>query len=205
MVEKNHNIFVNFCIHNSLTQLITESTHCTSGNSLDLLLCNFAGHKYLKFRCISVSLSDTCDHYSINFQVKWVVNSPSSKVLKQNFYEADYESISQALNLVDCSQVIEDCSKNVQQLYDKIVDILLDSISIYVPIDVKQWKLRQPGHISHLLKEKLHLYNESKRNSTMKKRMKRNPNNMIAVLSNGIIFLKMQYAEILILLSFMVM
>ena len=106
-----------------MTQLITESTHCTSGNILDLLLCNFAWNKNLKSHCISAPLSDTCDHYSINFEVK-CVNFPSSKVLKRNFYKADYESISQALNLVDWSHVIKDCSKNVQQLYDKIVDIL---------------------------------------------------------------------------------
>ena len=144
-----------------MTELITESAYCTSGNILDLLQCNFAGHKYLKSHCICAPLSDTCDHYSINFQVKYV-NFPSSKVLKENFYKADYESIIQALNLVDWSQVIEDCRENVQQLYDKLyVDILLHVINIYVPIEVKQQKLRQLRHISHLLKEKLHLYNES--------------------------------------------
>ena len=41
-----------------------------------------------------------------------------------------------------------------------------------MPIGVKQRKLRQPRHISHLLKEKLHLYNESIRNSTVKKAYK---------------------------------
>ena len=60
-------LIVNFCIHNSLTLLITESTHYTNGYIFNLLLCNFAGFKYLKSHCISAPLSNTCDHYSINF------------------------------------------------------------------------------------------------------------------------------------------
>ena len=70
----NHQAFVQFCITNSLNQLIAEPTH-SNGNILDLLLCNYFSSNILISYCIDMPFCSSCDHSSIHFHLKCTVRT----------------------------------------------------------------------------------------------------------------------------------
>ena len=69
-VGKNQRIFLKFCTDNSLKQIISEPPHC-NGNILDLLICNTIGSKYLNSHFVDALMSNSCNHFSIQFSLIW--------------------------------------------------------------------------------------------------------------------------------------
>ena len=64
-----HDYFVDFCIENSLTQCVQESTH-NKGNMLDLVLCNHLAYNQLLQCLVNPPLTSKCDHNSVSLKVE---------------------------------------------------------------------------------------------------------------------------------------
>ena len=160
---KNQQVFLKFCTDNALKQLISEPTRC-NGNILDLLLCNTINNKYLNSHCVDAPMSNSCDHYFIHFSLIWPFTQNKSVTKMPNFRRANYELISNMLSIVDWEHIIDKNKDNIQTLYNHIIDKLSKMIYDYVPSKSKSHKIKKPQNIAVVLKEKLQLYRECKRN-----------------------------------------
>ena len=123
----NHQAFVQFCMNNSLNQLIAEPTH-SNGNILDLLLCNYFSSSILISYCIDMPFCSSCDHSSIHFHLKWTVKTNTTKPKCHNFQKANYKVICEMLSCINWNSVLESSGDCVQTLYDHILEILSQTI-----------------------------------------------------------------------------
>ena len=127
-----HEYFLDFCLDQSLHQLIHEPIHC-DGNTLDLLLCDTFSSKLVNSVEVDAPFSSTCDHHLIFFSV--LANSRTERIFssKPNFRKANYEAINSYLQTVDWRRYIFACNDSVENLYEFICAGLLYMIELYVP------------------------------------------------------------------------
>ena len=88
--------FLDFCTDSFLTQLIKSPTH-KNGNILDLLVCNNFGLDRTISHSVTLSLTNTCDHNLISFeiQIQKVINAKKDTY---DFKMEDFENINDYLS-----------------------------------------------------------------------------------------------------------
>ena len=102
----NHQAFVQFCINNTLNQLIAESIY-SNGNILNLLLCNYFSSNVLISYCINMPFCSSCDHSSIHIHLKWTVKTNTTKPKHHNFKKANYKVSCEVLSCINWNSVLE--------------------------------------------------------------------------------------------------
>ena len=117
----------------SSAQLITDSAH-SSGNTLDVLLCNTRSSELINTFCVSSPFSVSCDHFSLEMSMNFSIKKTKEKVSpRPNFKKADYGTICSYLQCVDWNNIIACHGCDIQSLYDCFLNILSDSIELFVP------------------------------------------------------------------------
>ena len=155
--------FVEFVHRHSLVQLIKTSTHI-SGSILDLLFAS-QFNEVIKIS-IEEPFSSSCDHCMIDVWLSVTNESSSLNKPKRNFYNANYNEINALLSSVKWSSILSQSS--IEQNYASFLDVLYNSINLFVP---KKRSLKQPSlpkHLKSLLVQKRQLYKLSKSSPLVK-------------------------------------
>ena len=168
--DRYHDIFLDFCSSNSLLQLIEFPTH-DKGNTLDLLLCNYAA-KDTVINTRSCAPPWVTDHFLISSVLAF--NNPDipTPVQKRpnlpNFNKANYAKISNIL--LNTNWDFLEASNSFQSKYDQFCAVLTSVINSNIPLipDRPKYSRKPPLHIKKLLKNKHDLYYKSKADSTSK-------------------------------------
>lgn len=110
------------------SQLISDATY-NSGNILDLIFANEPD------TVIDISIEDpfsTSDHNKVNFEIGPfnLSNSPNITIL--DFKHADFDAIFTFINSCDWENIFIQCD-TTDEMWRKLVDILQNCISCYVP------------------------------------------------------------------------
>ena len=148
-----HDYFLEFCQDTLLFQHITDSTY-SSGNTLDLLLCNTRSSKLINTFCVSSLFSVSCDHSSLEMSMNFPIKKTEEKVSpRPNFKMANYGTICSYLHCVDRNNIIACHRCDIQSLYDCFLNILSDSIELFVPKFTKKTR-KKPTHIKRLYIER---------------------------------------------------
>ena len=171
------NIFLQFCINNGWTQHIQTSTHIKN-NTLDLLLSNFLGNKYLQSFSVTPPLTTNCDHnvISINLFTKTHYKSlPGPRLL--NFKKANIDKISEELSSVAWNfpslHNNLPTSHVLQEFYDYFVSTITEVIKRNTPLKPSNSKIGKcPKHIKKILKHKLSVYKRYKTDKNLKQTYK---------------------------------
>lgn len=126
-------LFVNSCLNNGLTQLVTENTRTPNGSEhgsvLDLLLTTdpaIIGDLHVTSPPIKT------DHMALSFQVLIERQCQDVPGGGFDFYRGNYEQISQNLSLVSWSRFFSDCH-NVDAMYNKYIGYMHFLIESFVP------------------------------------------------------------------------
>ena len=139
-----HDYFLEFCQDTLLIQHITDSTH-SSGNTLDLLLCNTRSSELINTFCVSSPFSVSCDHFSLEMSMNFPIKKTEKKVSpRPNFKMADYGTICSYLHCVDWNNIIACHGCDIQFLYDCFLNIISDSIELLVPKFTKKQEGKSP-------------------------------------------------------------
>ena len=150
--------FVDFCINNCLTQVISEPTH-NDGNILDIVLCNISAYNCLISSCVECPFTVTCDHLLISLTFKNNhISINTRKKLVRLYKKGDYVKINNVLLYQDWSFLYNDSP--FQERYDKFIEILVNVISTYIPskLYLSNKSMKLPRHLNTLLKSKLKTY-----------------------------------------------
>ena len=144
--------FLDFCINNCLTQVISSPTR--DNNILDLVFCNISATNQLINSSVDCPMTTTCDHNLIS--LAFTNNILKKKaVLKsvRNFKKGDYTKINNILVNQDWSFLNSDIS--FQQRYDHFISLLHRTIEAYIPrmtFSTEKKSVKLPNHIKKLLK-----------------------------------------------------
>ena len=167
--DLSHNLFLEFCQSNCLSQSIQEPTH-QLGNILDLLLCNILANQLLLSTSIHPPLASSCDHSLISFSVRFPnTSSHYSTSQYPDFSKANFELINNHLISKDWSPIY-DSSLPFQTVYNHFLSNIQQCIDDYVPTKtINNKKIRRrPKHIRQLLKQKLQRYKLYKKDKSFK-------------------------------------
>ena len=148
-----------------MTQLITFPTH-NHGNTLDLLITS-APHNILKLSSRE-PLIDTCDHNMINFTLNLTLSKTTKIYPKRNFYRANYDLINNYLSECSLDQIFTDNTADINAAYSQFINIIHNSIKLYVPLYKTHTKSRLPKNIKNMLNLKKQLYKRTKFDPTSK-------------------------------------
>ena len=123
--------FMLFLEENNLSQLVTLPTHI-SGHTLDLIISS----KPENITNIDIlhPFTDTCDHNIIETTLSIKTSHKSYIDPKPNFYKADYDQINHYLSLTDWDSVLNTRNTNINEIYNSFLEVVHESIKLYVPI-----------------------------------------------------------------------
>ena len=117
----------------------------------------------VKFHSVDSPLTNTNDHSLISFGISVKKSMKSATVtLYPDFSRADFKCINEYLSSIDW-KFIYNKSENLQEFYDKFVNIINLTIKKFVPLKKKNRKRKiYPSNLKKLLKEKQKLYKKCK-------------------------------------------
>ena len=107
--------------------------------------------------------ASSCDHYVISFSVQVYIESNLHKSTTfPDFNLGNYAEIIEYLHSVNWEVLCSQHSNNLQDLYDKFLEILHSSINQFIPFKVKikthSKKIKIPVYIRNLQQQKLKIY-----------------------------------------------
>ena len=157
--------FILFLEENNLSQLVTLPTH-TSGHTLDFIISS----KPENITNIDIlhPFTDTCDHNIIKTTLSIKTSHKSYIDPKPNFYKADYDQINHYLSLTDWDSVLNTRNTNINEIYNSFLEVVHESIKLYVPIMKTNPSSKLPKNIRQILSKKRNLYKRSKSDSSFK-------------------------------------
>ena len=159
--EANHNIFLDACVRNALSQSVQFETH-TAGNILDLILSN--DESLVLDVAKSEPFVSTSDHFSVDFVLDFVA-CPRDNTVRyfRNFRKADYAAINGYLSDIDWNALVTNC-QSPEQLYFEICQINRQCIEKFVPLcKMSNRKNDYPPVLRRLIARKRRLFRFSKR------------------------------------------
>ena len=160
--DPNQEIFLEACIDNSLTQLVSFPTHI-AGNILDLVLSND--------NCLVLDVSESepftenSDHCSVEFTLDFEKGCQAGSQAKyfRNFKKANYAAINDYLSQVAWNNLVVSAA-TPDQLYTEINKICTECIERFVPrCKVRTRKRNYPPALKRLIRRKRKLFDFSKR------------------------------------------
>jgi len=118
--DRNHEIFLDACLSNGLSQFVDFPTHAC-GNILDVVLCNDDS------LVLDVSEDEpfaaTCDHSAVKFVLNFCVKRNSKEPRSyRNFRKADYAAINKCLSEIKWTAIVSSAT-SVDALYSEICKI----------------------------------------------------------------------------------
>ena len=152
----------------NLSQLVTDSTH-DAGKALDLVITS----NTCKVESVEIRepLTRTNDHNMIEINLH--TSTPKEPYTrKRNFFSADYPSINNFLSNINWINVLPK-TDDIDSLYTKILSVINEAISRYVPLSKRKQKSRLPSHLRYLLQQKKHYYKRSKSDPSAKSTYKK--------------------------------
>ena len=156
--------FLIFLEEYALHQLISTPTH-NSGNILDLVITshpqNVSNVEVLD------PFTSSCDHNTIEIDINHKLHSRSINKPKRNFHAADFNSINNFLSRINWNTVFLH-TDTIDQQYNKFLELIHQSIELFVPISKTKAKPFLPKYIKEILRKKRKLYKKSKSNSIFK-------------------------------------
>jgi hypothetical protein len=156
--DSSHDLFVETCSANALTQLVSGNTRLN--NLLDLILTNNSKNVF-NIETIA-PFTSTCDHCMIIFNCNLEKYKPYKKTIKYNFFKADYNSIISDLQNVNWYLLAKQ-NQDVETFWQTICNFLNLSISSHVPLTFNKKNNIQPLAIRKLASKKRTLYRDYKR------------------------------------------
>ena len=160
---KEFSLFYDFMSKNNMTQLVTKGTH-VSGHTLDLVLAPVNNN--ITKLTVNEPLTNSCDHLKINIVLDIQHCSSNAKLVKKNFYNADYEQINRFLRNIDWDSVLN--QDNIDMNYDRFISVLHESIDRFVPDKIYSRKTKIPKYLKSIILKKKRLYRLSKSNIAAK-------------------------------------
>ena len=156
--------FLNYLEEHNLHQLVTSPTR--DENTLDLVITSMP-QNISKLEVLH-PLTSTCDHNMIEFQIntRYSNHNHIFQSPKRNFYLANYEVINAHLSTIDWDSLLVD--DEIDQMYERFLDAIHNSIMLYVPLCKPRHKTLLPKEIRSLLKQKHVLYKKSKTDTSFK-------------------------------------
>jgi hypothetical protein len=152
-----HDIFLNTCLQQNLSQLVLEPTRLN--NILDLVLTNHPS-KVLDLH-VSAPFASTCDHNTIEFTIN--VNPCTNKhtISKHNFYKGDYRNIISYLQQFKWHEIFitHFCVKSFWDFFCTHLDYCIDN---FIPRTNFKNKPKYPKCIRQLAAKKRRLYRNFK-------------------------------------------
>lgn len=161
--DSSHDIFVETCLLNGLSQLVSFPTR--EGNLLDLVLTSHP--QTINEISVTEPFASTCDHLSISFSVLIPVGfKDRTKTHKSfpNFRKGNYAAINKYLSMVDWATIMR-YSADVESLWSNICEVLNFCIEKFIPKTSRNIdkKVKYPKHIRKLLTKKKRVYKKDRR------------------------------------------
>ena len=165
--------FLDYCIATDLQQHITKPT-CSSGNILDLLLCDEISVRPLHSIDILPPLSTTCDHNMIKFSlyVETVQNLCDKIPPCFDYEKGDYESMNLELSKINWLEIFSELDLDIQSIYDYFLNKIDSLKRDYIPMKKFKTSFKQPKHITKAAKQKTALYQKMKKDKSLKREYK---------------------------------
>ena len=154
---KNENfdcVFLDCCLQNSLSQLVRQSTHVVSNNTLDVILTNSPVE--IIDSCVVLPFS-TSDHNALNFSIRTEVPNFSENLnFSRNFRKMNDSKISDELSKLDWPSFFADVKTDINSAYAKLDHLIETLVAMHVPLRSNfSFKARYPKVIRKLCNQKL--------------------------------------------------